>query len=375
MKNLLKRTAMGIGGLLCLANLQSAYAAETAAGVQIDNTATVGYTVGTVAQPVVNSNMVSFKVDRKILLTVAEVGGTATFVVPGSNTQVTTYTVTNSSNAPLDFRLSGVLEASGSTAAFGGGTSNFQATNVRVFVDNPVAGGSSVIGSYDVTDTATFLDEIPAGATRTVFILADIPPAQVNGDRATAVLTATAAEPGVGSTLGADVTQTTGADTANTVDTVFADVAGTTDANRDGKSSARDQYNVSTATISVTKTAKVISDPFNGTTNPKSIPGAIIEYCIQVANTGGATATAVNVSDAVPANTTYVAGTIFAGGTVTGGVCNSDGTAEDDNNTGADETDPNGGSFGILTANTVSAIIPSVPAAATTTARFRVTVN
>jgi uncharacterized repeat protein (TIGR01451 family) len=372
MKNLLKRTAMGIGGLLCLANLQSVYAAETAAGVQIDNTAKVDYTVGTVAQPQVSSNMVSFKVDRKILLTVAEVGGTATTVIPGSNTQVTTYTVTNSSNAPLDFRLSGVLEASGSTAAFGGGTSNFQATNVRVFVDNTVTG---TLGSYDAADTATFLDEIPAGATRTVYILADIPPAQVNGDRATAVLTATAAEPGVANTLGADVAQTTGADTALVVDTVFADVAGTTDANRDGKSSARDQYNVSTATITVTKTAKVISDPFNGTTNPKSIPGAIIEYCIQVANTGGATATAVNVSDLVPANTTYAAGTIFAGGTVTAGVCNNDGTAEDDNNTGADETDPNGGSFGIVTANTVAAVIPSVPAAATTTARFRVTVN
>jgi uncharacterized repeat protein (TIGR01451 family) len=38
--------------------------------------------------------------------------------------------------------------------------------------------------------------------------------------------------------------------------------------------------------ISVTKVSSVISDPVNGATNPKAIPGALIEYLIAVANNG-----------------------------------------------------------------------------------------
>ena len=39
-------------------------------------------------------------------------------------------------------------------------------------------------------------------------------------------------------------------------------------------------------TLAVTKVSSVISDPVNGTSNPKAIPGALIEYLITVSNTG-----------------------------------------------------------------------------------------
>ena len=39
--------------------------------------------------------------------------------------------------------------------------------------------------------------------------------------------------------------------------------------------------------LTITKASAVISDPSNGTTNPKRIPGAVIEYTITAANTGG----------------------------------------------------------------------------------------
>ena len=42
------------------------------------------------------------------------------------------------------------------------------------------------------------------------------------------------------------------------------------------------------ADLSVTKVSTLISDPVNGTTNPKAIPGALVEYLITVANTGTA---------------------------------------------------------------------------------------
>ena len=38
--------------------------------------------------------------------------------------------------------------------------------------------------------------------------------------------------------------------------------------------------------LSVTKVSSLISDPVNGTNNPKAIPGALVEYLITVANTG-----------------------------------------------------------------------------------------
>ncbi len=56
--------------------------------------------------------------------------------------------------------------------------------------------------------------------------------------------------------------------------------------------------------LSVTKISSVISDPVNGTTNPKAIPGALVEYLITVSNTGpGATdADSVVVTDDGPAD-------------------------------------------------------------------------
>ncbi len=68
--------------------------------------------------------------------------------------------------------------------------------------------------------------------------------------------------------------------------------------------------NVSTAAITVAKTSSITSDPVNGTTNPKIIPGAIVHYCILVTNGGPQTATAVKQTDALPASITYVAGTL-----------------------------------------------------------------
>ena len=44
----------------------------------------------------------------------------------------------------------------------------------------------------------------------------------------------------------------------------------------------------SNASLSVVKTSSTLSDPYRGTTNPLSIPGAIMRYTVQVANSGPA---------------------------------------------------------------------------------------
>ncbi|WP_168452921.1 DUF11 domain-containing protein [Sphingopyxis microcysteis] len=355
-----KLNTVGIIGLAAITSLAAtpALAAGTTAGTTITNTATVDYQVGGVAQGQQSASN-NFTVDRKINLLVEEVGTVTTNVVPGQTNAVTTFQLTNSSNETLDFALV-ASQIVGGTAAHGG-TDTFNATNVRIYRDNTVTG---TVGSWDVGDTLLtgFVDELVVDTAIRLFVVADIPAGLANNAVAGVTLRATAREGGTASTQGAAITETTGANTAGK-DTVFADIAGVTgDAARDGSHSDNDDYTVQTATLAVAKSSRVISDPFNGTTNPKLIPGAVVEYCIAVANTGAAAASSVVINDAVPGQLTYIPSSILLGGTYTGtvpsGTCDFNGTA--------------GGSY---TAPNVSGTIASIAAGATSTLVFRATVN
>ena len=330
-----------------------AFAAGTAAGSAIVNNVTVNYQVGGVSQSQLAASN-TLTVDRRVTLTVTEPGNAATTVAPGQTAAYTTFTVSNTSNATLDLGLSFVQPNGGATAH--GGTDNFDLTGVTIYND------TNTNGVYDPgTDVAvTYLDEVAADASRTVFVVGNVPIARVNGDDAGITLTAQARESGTAGTQGIVVTETSGANTAG-MDTVLADTAGFNDAARDGQFSARDDFSVAGAQLTVTKTSTIVSDPVNGTTNPKMIPGAVVTYCILVANaTGSAPATNVAISDPLPTQTTYVAGSANVNGTVTGGVC------------GAAPTGTVAGSFA---SNTVSGTIPSVAAGETKTLYFNVTIN
>ena len=351
-----KLTYMGVIGLAALSSVAAtpAFAAGTTAGTTITNTATVDYQVGGVAQGQQSASN-NFTVDRKINLLVEEVGTVTTNVVPGQTNAVTTFQLTNSSNETLDFALV-ASQIVGGTAAHGG-TDTFNVNNVRIYRDNTVTG---TVGSWDAGDTlvTSYIDELVVDTAIRLFVVADIPAALANNAVAGVTLRATAREGGGVGTQGAVITETTGANTAGK-DTVFADLAGVAgDVARDGSHSANDDYTVQTATLAVTKTSRVISDPFNNTTNPKLIPGAVVEYCIAVTNSGGAAATSVAINDPVPGQLTFNAGTILLGGTVTSGTCDFNGTA--------------GGSY---TAPNVSGTIASIAAGASSTLVFRATVN
>jgi uncharacterized repeat protein (TIGR01451 family) len=339
-------------GLLAAASFggTQASAAGTASGTTITNTVTLNYQVGGVAQNAVSASD-SFTVDRKVNLTVAEDGNATTSVSPGQSAAVTTFIVTNTSNAPLDLGLA-VTQLSGGSATHGG-TDNFDATNVRIYRDD----GDNV---YDAGDTlVTYLDEIAADAITRVHVVVDIPLGRSTNDVAGVRLTATAGEAGGAGSQGAAVTQSNGANT-NGVDTVFADTNANGNTARDGADFDEDDYTVLAAALSVAKTSRIVSDPFNGGTNPKMIPGAVVEYCVAVANaSGAATATNVSISDALPAATTFESGFgILVNGTVTGATCNADGSA--------------GGSHA---AGTVTAGLSDIAAGVTRTVLFRVTVN
>lgn len=307
------RAGMALAAFVLLA-AQSAQAVGTASGTSIENRATVSYAVGATTQPVIESspsgNSISgagngedtvFVVDNMIDLTVTETSGGYTISPSGGLSEVLTYTLANTGNTVQDFSLSA---ADNATDPFGG-TDNFDATPVAIFVD------ANNNGVYDAgTDVATYVDELAADADLEVFVLRDMG-VRSNGDVSAVTLTAQVAQGGVAGTPGANIlTDDSGtADDPATVQIAFADAAGDTDAANDGRHSDSDAYRIGAANITVRKTSQVLSDPIGGA-NPKAIPGAVVEYTVTVENAAGASAAATNVQVSDSLNAEITAGTV-----------------------------------------------------------------
>ncbi|MBC2670177.1 hypothetical protein ACFOON_09945 [Novosphingobium piscinae] len=345
--------AAGLTALAASLGAGTAHAAGTVAGQTITNTVTVNFQVSGVTQTA-QTGTNAITVDRRVVLTVTGAPAT-TSAAPGQIDAVTAFQVTNTSNDTLDLQLTAVNQAGGATVH--GGTDVFDVTNFAYFLD------SNTNGVYDagVDAQITYLDEIAPDTTRTVFVHADIPGGATNAQASGITLTARAAAAGAAGTQGALLTATTTANTAG-IDTVFADAAGATDAANDGAFSARGSYTVAGALLTVSKFSSIISDPVNGTTNPKAIPGAVVEYCLAVSNgAGAATATGLALSDPLPSTVTYnTAFGILVNATVSGSTCTG-GTA--------------GGTYSATPTPTVSGTLNNLAAGAAAALRFRVTIN
>lgn len=336
-----KLLAMTAGTAIIGLNTAPAVAEGTSAGTTISNTATVDYRVGGVDQ-IEETASDSFVVDRKVTFVINRVLDPVTTVAPGQTNTVITFDVTNLSNDTIDLALA-AAQLTGD---------DFDADNVRIFI-----GAANAI--FDGSQTQSgLIDELPEDETRRVFLVSDIPLGRANGDIANLTLAATAYAGGA-SGQGALLTNTAGANTAG-LETVLAEAADAEGGSaNDGVFTARGTYEVFAATLSVAKTSRVVEDPVNGTTNPKAIPGAVIEYCIAVSNAAGsAAATNVVVTDVLPDDLTFVAGSIRVDGTLDGsGLC------------------AGGNAAGSITGRTITAPLSDVAASDTRTAAFRATIN
>ena len=280
---------------------QQAFATGTAAGVTIANQAQVDYDVGGNAQELILSDpngnstpglasgalATTFLVDNRVDFTLVEFGvAGATLVNPGQRAAVTTFELTNTGNSTQDYNLAVVNLVSG---VVNGNTDTAEMSNLRVFADTDGTGTWT-------SDDKIFVDELVEDASILVFVVVDASISLVDADVGNIEVTATTHDAGGATTLG-DLTtdDAASADSTTTVEVVFADDgAGSIG---DGLEVAADGYLVSSATLAITKVATLISDPFNGLTNQKAIPGAVIEYVVTVANTGGEAATNVVITD------------------------------------------------------------------------------
>lgn len=361
--------SLGIATNAANAQAQTPGPAGTAAGIAVTNTAQASYSVNGVQQSA-TSNTTSFVVDRKVNLTVIANQQANTPVSIGQAAAVTTFKVTNNINGTQDFLLS--ANQLPVQNLFAG--DNFDVTNVRVFVD------SNGNGTYDAgVDTATYINELGADQSAIVFIVGDVPNDQTDV-LAGVTLIVQAAAGGDIAAQGAPLAATIGANDDNAVDVVFADgdsdglgldIAG----NGQGRASLAYEIGTRNVALSVNKSQFIVSDPITGLVAPKAIPGATVQYCLVVTNaTVGTAAANVNLTDIVPANTTYQAGSLTIGLPGVNPVCTLPGSFVANDLGGAIAGTTYTGSYD-ATARRVTATIPSLLGAISVAASFRVTIN
>jgi uncharacterized repeat protein (TIGR01451 family) len=308
----------------------SAFAAGTAAGTAISNTATLECDLcGAGGQ---TTSTTPFVVDEKINLTVG--GGSNLNVNPGATAQVSTFTVTNHANSTLDFSLA--------IAQIASPADQFDAASCGVYVES-----GATPGYQSAQDIATFIDELVADASATVYAVCDIPSPLLNADISQVDLSATALGnfTGVGGVYaatpgapGAALIQTAAANDPGAVDIAFADIAGTAagDALRDATHSARNTFTaVSAAAVGLTKIITKIEDTLgcsasvcsilSGTTSTyqcvtssgsscKVTTGSVITYRVDYVATGGGAINDVALTDPIIADMTYVPGSLTVNG-------------------------------------------------------------
>jgi uncharacterized repeat protein (TIGR01451 family) len=294
-----KNAGLALLALSSVGALQSAFAAGTPAGTTISNQATVDYSVGSVAQTQITSAVVSFVVDNRIRFTAVRLNPAAPITArPNELNVVATFTVTNTGNAAQSYQL--IASDPTNLTVFG----NAESAPLEGALNLVTAWDANNDGDYDLGEESTGTGDVAPDATVRVFVLADIPATAVDGQFASIRLTArTALEGSNGATIADE-------DNGPDVPTGLPQIVWA-DTGEDNSESVDNQYSILSAALTLNKTATVISDDFNGTTNPKAIPNAVVQYTITVTNNSTTTdASAVTVTDNIPANATFVAGSI-----------------------------------------------------------------
>jgi uncharacterized repeat protein (TIGR01451 family) len=267
------------GGMLLFG--QSAWAAGTLAGTNIENIATASYDSGTGTIDI-QSNVAVILVDELLDVTVASIDPGDVPTTPGATGSALSFRITNTGNGPESFRLTPNVANAGD---------DFDPALAQVVIDTNNNGvydpGVDTVYVAGTNDPVLIPDQ-----SVNIFVLTNIPGTQANGDRANVSLLAAAT-----TGTGAPGTSFAGAGQGG-----GDAVAGTTGA--DGEASGF--LRVDAATVALVKSA-VVADPFGGT---NSVPGSTITYTIVATVSGAGTLNNLVINDPIPTGTTYVPGSM-----------------------------------------------------------------
>jgi uncharacterized repeat protein (TIGR01451 family) len=261
------------------------HALGTAAGTSIANVATIEYSIGG-AQASATSNQTTVAVAEIVNVAIALQSATVS-VTSGAGNEALLFLVTNTGNSAETFALSGNSVLVGD---------DFDPTPAAPFIYFD-SDGSGDLSPADVPYVAGSNDPVlAADASVAVILVNDIPAGLPDGQRGRSELGATA-RTGTGAPGTVFAGQGTGGVDA---------VVGTSG----GQVAVFGQYIVGDIQVTAVKSQTVL-DPFGGN---RPVPGAAIAYEIVVTATGTGTALGATLTDAIPANTTYVAGSLRLNG-------------------------------------------------------------
>ena len=256
-----------------------AHAGGVKAGTLIENTASATYDGG--AGPVtIPSNTITVKVDELLDVTVTSRDSGPVSAAPGA--AVLTFELTNTGNGPEAYTLTANPAVAGN---------DFDTTVNGIAVDTNGNGVYDPGVDQMLTGPATTA-AIAADASLTVFVLVTIPGGVADGDQSDVSLLAEAVT-GTGAPGTAFAGQGAGGGNA---------IVGSTGAN----ATATGSLSVGITDVDLIKSATV-RDPFGGT---GIVPGATITYAIRAEVRGSGSVSDLVVTDAAPADTTYVAGSL-----------------------------------------------------------------
>jgi len=286
--------------LVSLVATSAIYADGTDAGTDISNSATLEYSAGGVQQPTVSTLQPDvFKVDKKVDMVLTTADTDQTKVTPGQQKKITNYEFKNEGNANQFFKFEVANLAVGEEADYDTDKDNQDVSNLEIKCTYTDGNGDSKTADW----ASSFTIEIKKDSTANCQVRANVPSSVHDKDIMNVELLATAVTDSTGDTA----EEESSTESADTVDVVLADgVADSTlgssdsgkgDTAKDGKEAARSGYIVVTPVLSVTKTSCVVSDPVNGTSTPKRIPGAIIRYMFDIKNTGTGDVSDLNITD------------------------------------------------------------------------------
>lgn len=257
-----------------------AHAEGVSAGSLIENTATATYDDGDGPPKTVDSNTVVLAVDELLDVTVTSLDGGPIGVVPGET--VLTFEVTNTGNGPEAFELTANPSIAGN---------DFDTTVDNIAIDTNNNGvydpGVDTILTGPATTPVLAEDE-----NITVFVIATVPNGVADTEESDVELTAEAV-------TGTGAPGTTFA--GQGVDGVDA-ITGLTSAD----ATATGSLIAGITTVDLVKAASVV-DPFGGTS---AVPGSVVTFTITANVSGSGSVSDLVITDAIPADTTYVAGTL-----------------------------------------------------------------
>jgi uncharacterized repeat protein (TIGR01451 family) len=259
---------------------KAALGAGTTAGTVILNHATVNYAMGA-DNYMETSNSTSTIVSEVLDATLDWQDASPVSVSAGSFGQVLTFRLTNTGNGNEAFRLD-------NQNLLGGDDFDPAPSGPGIYLD--VNGNDTYEpGTDDPYSPGVNDPDLAADASRTIFIVSDIPTGQTVGATGDSRLEAVAVSGGSG---------TPGVLHANAGDGGIHAVDGSSG----GRAEALGTYVLSNVGVALVKSA-LVTDPAGGT---QPVTGATITYTIQVTVSGSGSAQNLIIADPIPTNTTYI---------------------------------------------------------------------